>query len=210
LFPATINDRLIKAGFKKGSIAGFEWEAQIKSATEETKIVAQTVERASENYDMLINRLNELENRVDQPIKATVKSISEVAESSRTELSTAEGALKQSIAKQMNIVEKINPSARASIGWVLLGKVTDDRKAWDARTPHSTDLTPSGIRSGVNIKIRGDTYVRKEITKTERSSVPIIDVVKTGDTVEVIEVHYLSAKGGGFFVWAKVQNIKRS
>ena len=59
--PGMVNDRLVSAGFTKGSFAGMEWEAKIKSAAEETKSVGQSVDKATQNYTNLIDSLNALE-----------------------------------------------------------------------------------------------------------------------------------------------------
>src|SRR5437773_1156896 len=62
-WPKFINDRLATAGFTKGSIAGFEWETQLKSSTEQTKAAGETVQKANENYSDLVARLNDLEHK---------------------------------------------------------------------------------------------------------------------------------------------------
>ena len=43
LVPACVNQRLIDAGFKKGNIAGFEWEAAVKENNEKLFTAAATI-----------------------------------------------------------------------------------------------------------------------------------------------------------------------
>src|SRR5262245_5176769 len=43
LWPGFVNDRLTRAGFTKASIAGFEWERALQTATQQTKEATETV-----------------------------------------------------------------------------------------------------------------------------------------------------------------------
>ena len=49
-----------------------------------------------------------------------------------------------------------------------------------------------------------ETYLRKD-NEGQKSTADILSVVKTGETVEVIDVDYSHARGGGWFLWAKIQ-----
>jgi len=119
-WPKFINDRLATAGFTKGSIAGFEWETQLKSSTEQTKAAGETVQRANENYSDLVARLNDLEHKVTDPaVKSEVKSLGQAAEKSRLEIETADNTLKRSLATQQQIVASIAPSSVADTGWIF-------------------------------------------------------------------------------------------
>jgi seryl-tRNA synthetase len=204
--PSTIKERLNAAGFTKGSIGGFEWEAQIKSAAAETKTVGQTVDQASDNYDKLIERLSALEKQVTDPaVKATVKDLGDVAEVSRTDLKTADRALKRSLATQQQIVAQISPSSVADVGWIFLGKVTQDTSAWVGGRPQTVGSTSARPAPGTILTVRDDAYLRADGPSAARASAAILGVVKVGDTVEVIDIDYSHAKGGGWFVWAKVR-----
>src|SRR4051794_40372653 len=72
LAPGTIKERLHAAGFTKGNIAGFEWQAELEKAAEQTKSAGQSVEEVAKNYDELLARIAELEKNVTNPaVKAT-------------------------------------------------------------------------------------------------------------------------------------------
>ena len=155
--PTTINDRLVSAGFTKGSIGGFEWAAQMKSAAEETKTIGQTVGQATENYSKLIDRLSELEKKVTDPtLKAEVKNIGGVAETSRVELTTADRALKRSLAIQQQVVAQIGSSLVADAGWMFLGKVTEDKTAWSVGSPQTVSPTLVPLSPGLKLTVRDD------------------------------------------------------
>jgi hypothetical protein len=42
--PATVNDRLMSAGFKKANIAGFDWEATVKDNNEKLQVATNTID----------------------------------------------------------------------------------------------------------------------------------------------------------------------
>jgi hypothetical protein len=204
--PTTIKDRLISAGFTKGSIGGFEWEAQIKSAAEQTKAVGQTVGEATENYSNLIERLSELEEKITDPVaKAAVKNIGKVAETSRAELTTADRALKRSLATQQQVVAKIDTSAIADSGWMFLGRVNEDKTAWSVGSPQTVSPTTVPLSQGAKLTVLDDAYLRADGPSNARSSAAILGVAKVGETLQVVEVDHSHAKRGGWFVWAKVR-----
>ncbi|MFL5494591.1 MAG: hypothetical protein ACJ8DC_09445 [Gemmatimonadales bacterium] len=206
LTPGTIKARLADAGFTKGTIGGFEWEAQIQSAANQTKSVGQSVGQATDTYDKLIERLNELEKQVTDPaVRATVRNIGEAAQVSRTELTTADRALKRSLATQQQLVAEISPSAVADSGWIFLGKVSDDKKGWASGLPQTVTGASPQPSAGNKLTVRDDVYLRADGPPAARASAPILGVAKVGDNVEVVDTDYSHARGGGWFLWAKVR-----
>ena len=206
--PATIKDRLVEAGFTKGSIAGFEWGAQLESAAEETKSIGESVEQASENYATLIERLNKLEQDVADPnIKETVKSIEKVAQESRTKLKAADRSVRHNFAVQQQLVAKIRPSAVTKAGWLYLGKVTQDKTKWAAGSPKHIQAISAKLSPGERLTVKDDVYLRERgKVNGRRTRGKILGAAKDGDTVEVIELDYSHARSGGWFVWAKVRH----
>ena len=204
--PATIKDRLVAAGFTKGSIAGFEWEAQIRTATETTKSAGHTVVQAAEDYDKLIERLAALEKQVTDPkVRSEIKGLEAVATSSRTELASADQAIKRSLAAQQQIVTQIAPASVADAGWIYLGKVTEDKTAWAAGAPKTVRTPSPTVATGDKLTVVDDVYLRGDTASSSRSSAPVLAVAKVGETVQVLDLDYSHAKGGGWFVWAKVR-----
>lgn len=204
--PATIKERLVAAGFTKGSIGGLEWEAQARSVADQTKSVGQSVEQANENYTKLIERLGEVEKKITDPaIKSEVKSLGNVAETSRIELDVAGQTIKRSLAVQQQAIAQIAPSAVADSGWIFLGKVTENKASWVTGSPQTVNAALLPVSSGTTLTVRDDVYLHADSSPSTRSSAAILGVAKVGDSVEVIDVDYSHAKGGGWFVWAKVR-----
>lgn len=204
--PATIKDRLVAAGFTKGSVAGFEWEAQLKASTEQTKTVGEAVSKADGNYQSLIDRVAELETKVQDPsIKASLGSIGDEARVSQSALSVANQAVKRSLFAQQAIVQQVSPTTVATTGWLFLGKVGADKTTWASGSPDTVEsIAPSALKAAP-LRIHDDAYLRGDSGSSARSSAPILLVVKAGESVVVDDIDYSHAKDGGWFVWAKVR-----
>jgi seryl-tRNA synthetase len=204
--PTTIKDRLVTAGFTKGSIAGFDWTAELQISAEQTKTVGQAVSQADENYKELIERLSELEKKVKEPaLKESLEKIGAEAQASRHELIAADQAVKRSLSTQQQIVEQVSPSTVSSSGWLYLGKVTEDKKEWASGSSQTVSAPTPLLVPGTKLKIRDDVYLRADGPSNARSSAPILAVLKTGEMVEVLELDYSHAKSGGWFIWARVR-----
>jgi hypothetical protein len=204
--PSTIRERLVEAGFTKGSIAGFEWEAQIKSAAETTKSAGATVVQAAADYDKLMERLAELEKRVTDPsVRSEIRDLGSVAASSRTDLASADQAIKRSLVAQQQIVTQIAPQSVADAGWIYLGKVNEEKTQWAEGAPKTVRAASPAVAKGDRLTVIDDVYLRGDTASSARSSAPVLAVAKVGETVEVVDLDYSHAKGGGWFVWAKVR-----
>jgi hypothetical protein len=204
LAPGTINSTLVKAGFTKGTIAGFEWEAQIRQSTEQTKAVGEAVSRADETYKTLIDRLAELERSASDPgVKRSISGLSVDARASQGELAVADRALKRSLATQQAIVEAVSPASVPAGGWLFLGKVNEGRDAWVDGSPATIAGVAPAIARGSRLTVRDDAYWRADSAAGAHASAPILSVARAGTVVVVDEVDYSHARGGGWFVWVR-------
>jgi hypothetical protein len=206
LAPGTIKQRLHAAGFTKGNIAGFEWQAELEKAAEQTKSAGESVEEVAKNYDELLARIAELEKKVTNPeVKATLRDIGETAEQSRAQLATADKGLKRSLATQQEIVSQVSPSAGTDSGWIYLGKVSEDKTTWAEGSPKTIKPTSPNLERGAKLAVRDDVYIRADGPQNARASAPVVSVAKVGETLDLDAVEYSHAKGGGWFIWAKVR-----
>jgi F0F1-type ATP synthase membrane subunit b/b' len=207
LSPATIKERLERAGFQKANIAGFEWQAEgLKTAAEQTKSAGQQVEQASKEYEALLGRLKDLETKVTSPeAKAAVREIGVTAAASQAQLETADKVLKRSLATQQDIVSQVSPGSVAEAGWVYLGKVSEDKTQWVEGSPKTVQPVPPQSLRGAKLSVRDDVYIRADSGQSARSSAAIVGVAKAGETLQVSDVEFSHAKGGGWFVWTKVK-----
>ena len=205
--PETIKQRLERAGFHEGEIAGFKWQAQLKNAAAETKSAGAQVEQASKEYETLLVRLKELESKVTTPeAKAAVREVNQAAAESQAQLESADKVLKRSLATQQDIVAQASPGSVAEAGWVYLGKISEDRSQWIEGSPKTVQaVPPKDLSRGARLAVKDDVYVRGDSGQSARSAAPIVGVAKTGETLTVTDVEYSHARGGGWFVWTKVR-----
>jgi len=206
--PTFINNRLKAAGFTKGSVAGFEWESQLQSSTEQTKAAGETVQKVNENYTDLVARLNDLEHKVADPaLKAEVKNLGQAAEKSKAEIVVADSTLKRSLATQQRIVSEVNPSSVPDSGWIFVGKLTQDKTAWTSDTALTVSPAPLSFSAGMKLTVRDDVYLRADAPSNAHTSAPILSVARTGDTLEVLDQDLSHFLRGGWFVWLKVRRL---
>lgn len=206
LTPETIRARLEAAGFKRGSIGGLEWEAEVKAAVQETKAVGEKIETAQDNYDEIVHRLGELEARVTDPqLRADVRALEASAKSSATELSAANRAVRSSLVAQQALVSKVDPGSSERAGWIYLGKVDEQKTGWTSGSPETVTAARGLPVQGSMLSVVDDVYLRADGDALQRSSAPILGAIKRGAQVEVLELDYSHARGGGWFVWAKVR-----
>jgi hypothetical protein len=82
MMPKTINDRLMAAGVKKASIAGFDWEATVKDNNEKLDVAANTIDSLQKQLGVTAAALKNSEHArqtLAEEVKATVPN-SPVAE----------------------------------------------------------------------------------------------------------------------------------
>jgi hypothetical protein len=205
--PATMKEKLLAAGFTKGSIAGMEWEGQIRQSAEQTKEVGEAVSKAGDDYKLLIERLTELESRVREPeIKASLVSLGSNARSSQRELAVADKVVKRSLLTQQSIVEAVAPSSVSNRGWLFLGKVNEQKDQWGPSSPTTIAPVEPTLGKGTTLTIRDDTYWRADSQPGQHANAPILSVARVGTHIIVEEVDYSHARGGGWYVWVKARS----
>lgn len=209
--PATVKDRLIAAGFTKGSIAGMEWEGQIKQSTEQTKAAGEVVAKADDNYQLLIERLDGLEKNAREPaLKQSLADLSAEAKNSQSQLAMADKAVKQSLLTQQALVASVAPSAISDRGWLYLGRVSENKDQWAPGSPQTIAPVSLPLQEGVRLSVRDDTYWRADNGGGQHASAPILAVARVGTVVTVEQIDYSHARGGGWFVWVRAYAENRS
>ena len=137
-------------------------------------------------------------------MKSEIKNIGGLAATSREELVSADRTIKKSLATQQQVVSQMTSSKANSAGWLFLGKVSQDKATWIAGSPQTINSIPLPINPGAKLTIRDDSYLRADGASNSRASSSIISVIKVGEVVDVDDVDFSHAKGGGWFTWAKV------
>ena len=88
-------------------------------------------------------------------------------------------------------------------GWIFLGRITP-QATWAPDSPENVRSLPWPIKKGDQITIGHDVSMHGGSGALNRSSTPIVETLRSGETVLVEEVALSRARLGGTFVWAKV------
>ncbi len=204
--PGRINSILVSAGFTKGTIGGLSWEAKLKTAADETRMVGQSVDLARRNYDSLAGRLKALEQKMKDPrLKSEVKQINDLVTVSQGELNVADRTVKRSLASQQQIVAEIAPTQASIVGWLYVGKVNQDKSNWEQGSPVTVASFTLPFRVDRILNVTDDAYLRAEGSAGVSASASIVGVVKAGAEVRVESYDFSPVPGGGWFVWAQVK-----
>jgi len=207
-FPSKINQVLRDAGFTKGSIAGFTWEKEISASAQQAKGAGQAVTSLEGKLQEFADRLEEIQKQAhDSSVKSSIQKLSKDVESSQQEVRSANQAVKNSLLTQQRIIEQVAPTTIETTGWLYLGKVTEDKKTWTPGYPINIPPVDAVLSPGTRVTIRDSAYLRGDTTSGSRSSSSILSVLRVGETVEIFQVDYSHAIGGGWFVWAKVREV---
>lgn len=116
LFPSFVNDRLTRAGFTKASIAGFEWERELQTATQQTKEASQTVESLEKQLQDSRAQLAQLQasTSLPPPAREQVAQLSARIDKTAEATSVAKERLQTSLSSQEAIVRQVQASKFAA------------------------------------------------------------------------------------------------
>lgn len=116
LFPSFVNDRLTRAGFTKASIAGFEWERELQTSTQQTKEASQTVETLEKQLQDSRTQLAQLQASTSLPQSAReqVAQLSARIDKTAEATSVAKEKLRTSLTAQEAIVQQVQASKSAA------------------------------------------------------------------------------------------------
>lgn len=198
--PGWVRDRLVGAGFTKGSIAGFEWQASLERARE----TAQRVSAAKRENENLAQEIAAIAATSQDP---QVEQLKDRALAARSEILQAEALVKRDLSRQQEIVKAIEPEHAPLTGWLYLGAVDEAKAAWKPESPISIHAVPPALQPGQTLALRDDRYLRVDAASGNRAKAPVAGLVRSGERVEVLEVDHSHARAGGWFVWARVRAL---
>lgn len=114
LHPTFINDKLSRAGFTKGNIAGFEWESAQK-AQAKTGEASQQLEAATQKVNAVEKRLEEIAQQTSNTqIKSEFENLRSQLSQSLETTKKAEQDLSASLAQQRTIIQTVKPDGDVS------------------------------------------------------------------------------------------------
>jgi len=181
---------------------------QIEQSAAPTRAIARTVSVLQNDLGNYNDTLEQLKTQTNDPkLRALIGELSGRVQVWQKSADSADQQLLQGLVKQEQFVQEAAPASIADQGWIFLGRVTEDRKSWFPDSPKTIEGAPPNVAKGSVLRINDDVYLRGDVQPgTSRSSGAVLSVIKASSTVEVIEIDSKShAKGGGWFVWAKVR-----
>lgn len=205
LFPSLVNNVLQNAGFTEGSFAGLTWQKSV----EQTKVASKYVADVGTELEEIKKELEQLEVSNSNPsVQRNVESLLTRIEDSQKKTKVADQTLKSSLINQEEVIERKTSQSKEQIGWIYLGKVDENKIRWERGYPKSiVPVKVESVREGEVLKINDDVYLRGEVSSGPRSAASVLSVVRVNEQVQVLNLDFSHAKGGGWFVWTKVRRI---
>ena len=109
VFPTFIKHRLELAGFVKGSIAGFEWQAELKAAQQQASEASQTITAVESQLQALRPEVEQLRtsSTLSPEARDKITNLSERIDKTTSETGIAKEKLRFSLEKQQAIMQKL-------------------------------------------------------------------------------------------------------
>jgi len=204
VFPPSIKSILDKAGIK--SFAGFEFRDELKESQLETLNTIAEVEMLQDSLEVLKDKLEEAISQADDSqTRENLENIKYTIDATSQQAMSVDNNLKSSLIKQDDLLSRISQDTKNLEGWAYLGKVNERKDKWENGQPETILSVKLPIATGTTLTFKTGTYLRSDNQK-QKSKAEVVSVVKSGEKVNVLEVEYSHAKGGGWFIWAKVRN----
>jgi hypothetical protein len=199
--PAALRRRLTAAGFIEGS-AGVNWKEVMKAAAGQARNAGQQIGDLESKLATAATQVNALAaNATDPALAAAIKQLASALGESQEKARLAAHAVKNTVLIQQHVLDKAAPATVARQGWIYVGAATEDKQRWTASA--TVDARPLNVQPGVVLKIRDESYLRKESSESHAAA-PVVAVLGVGTSVEVRRVDYIHVEGGGWLVWANV------
>jgi hypothetical protein len=203
LWPARLNDKLKAAGFTTGNFGVFSWSAQ----------TAQNVSQAKQDVQDGTTGLEAVANDPKYAKDPRLKEILEKLKTSEANITSADATLKNTVAQQQNAAQQPSAAKASEVeGWILLGRVDQDRREWVTANINLAGGKTYSPAVGQELELSESVYLRTPSAPGKRATGAILGVLPEGSKVKVLELDDQSshALGGGWFVWARVSGQKTS
>ena len=109
LLPGVMKGVLARAGFTSADIAGFKWELQ--QSAQQTQAATETVTQLEDKLSALRQQLDQVSQSAAAPeVKQRIMTLSDEVGKTRAETSSVQMSLRNSLATQRSIIQKVDPS----------------------------------------------------------------------------------------------------
>jgi hypothetical protein len=201
--PQWIGDRLVEAGFNKVNFLGME------------RNLTQQLDREVATLN-LVDEARIAAERAARQIAGAGQAPDQLA-AQLQQLGQTQQTLQRQVAQTARAVRVIDPAAVPTEGWIYLGTMDPQTRAWkpDASPAltRTTTLPPSSIRPGEEITLRTQVNLRGGPPDAASTPAPVVTVLQAGQAVTIREVttSVRAPEGApdapGFRVWARVSAV---
>ena len=109
LLPGVMKGVLARAGFTSADIAGFKWELQ--QSAQQTQTATDTVAQLEDKLAALKQQLDQVSQSAAAPeVKQKIMALSDEVGKTRAETSSVQTTLRNSLATQRSIIQKVDPA----------------------------------------------------------------------------------------------------
>lgn len=202
LWPSGLNSKLKDAGFTQGNFGLFTWQA------------AQTAQNVSQAKQDVQDVAGAMEIVTADPKYAKdprLQGMLDKLKNSETSITTADSALKTTVAQQQGAEQQQTSQAPVAAGWIMLGRIDQERQHWVTTNTTAPVGSLYALVPGQELQLSEAVYLRSESVPGQRAAGAITRVVPSGSKVKVLQVDAQShSLAGGWFVWAQVSVEKTS
>lgn len=107
--------------------------------------------------------------------------------------------------RRLVAISKVTESVVRKSGWIYLGQLNSDGRTWKSHSPKTIKKIDFNDLMGSVVDIIDDVYLREDTGEAWKKHEKVVDVGLVGERFKVVEVYESSAKTGGPFIWARVQ-----
>lgn len=214
-WPQTLNNLFTRAGITEIDGGVFTWKQQVQAAADQNKVAAQANSAATDSLSDVQATLTTIAAQSTNPsIKAQATQALGQVNGSLSSLQNVDQSLTKSLVTQQSILQTPTtpaqqaaaPAAPSLQGWVYLGKVDDARQNWITPPQPKVSASSPVPTVGQTITLTDDLYLRADKGSNQTfNQAAITSAVRSGSTAKVLDLQPSRARGGGLFLWAKIQ-----
>jgi hypothetical protein len=214
-WPTTLSNLLSSAGVTEVNAGIFVWKQQLQASADQNKAAAQANSAATDSLGDVQTALTAIAAQSKDPsIKAQATQALGQVNGSLSSLQNVDQSLTKSLVTQQTILQTPTTSAQANApaanivspqGWVYLGKVDEARQNWVTPPQPKVSSSTPVPQVGQTITLTDDLYLRADKGSSQTyNQAAITGAVRSGSAAKVLDLQPSRARGGGYFLWAKI------
>lgn len=121
IFPASLNDVLVRAGFEEGSLAGFKWKKQLVQSDKALVDANATISDLKSQLEKTSNALSEAQARIDdQGLRASLSKLATENQQVGDASAKVQASAQSTIASGASLVDKAQAAMSSKTSWAVV------------------------------------------------------------------------------------------